>query len=109
MLGWLWLSTGLLVGGVGVAATAGRLPRQHWAGIRLPSTMRSEAAWYAAHRAGGPWIVAAGATSLVAGAVMVLARPGDALVGAVSIGVAAAVLVLTLIGGAAGVRAARGR
>jgi uncharacterized membrane protein len=32
-------------------AANGRLPRNQWVGIRSPSTMRSDAAWVAAHRA----------------------------------------------------------
>jgi SdpI/YfhL protein family len=32
-------------------AANGRLPRNQWAGIRTPSTMRSEQAWMAGHRA----------------------------------------------------------
>jgi hypothetical protein len=35
-----------------------RLPRNGWAGIRIPSTMRSDQAWEAAHSAaagGSPW------------------------------------------------------
>ena len=32
-------------------AANGKLPRNQWAGIRTPSTMRSEQAWVAAHRA----------------------------------------------------------
>lgn len=38
--------------GVGWAGRTGKLPRNHFAGIRLPSTMRSDRAWAAAHRAG---------------------------------------------------------
>lgn len=48
------------------AAARDRLPLNGWAGIRLPSTMRSEAAWYAAHRAAAPWFAWAAAVSLVA-------------------------------------------
>jgi uncharacterized membrane protein len=33
------------------AASTGRLRRNHWAGIRIPSTMRSDRAWVAGHRA----------------------------------------------------------
>lgn len=33
------------------AAASGRLRRNQWVGIRLPSTMRSDRAWVAGHRA----------------------------------------------------------
>ncbi|GBD23026.1 hypothetical protein HRbin29_00677 [bacterium HR29] len=45
---------------VGAAGARGRLPRNRWAGIRLPSTMASDAAWEAAHRAAGPMMAASG-------------------------------------------------
>jgi hypothetical protein len=37
--------------GVDWAAASGRLRRNQWAGIRTPSTMRSDRAWVAGHRA----------------------------------------------------------
>jgi hypothetical protein len=42
--------TGVLIG-VDWAAATGRLRRNQWAGIRTPSTMRSDRAWVAGHRA----------------------------------------------------------
>ena len=33
------------------AAASGRLARNQWVGIRIPSTMRSDRAWVAGHRA----------------------------------------------------------
>ncbi|HEY6819851.1 MAG TPA: SdpI family protein, partial [Mycobacterium sp.] len=33
------------------AAASGRLRRNQWVGIRIPSTMRSDQAWVAGHRA----------------------------------------------------------
>jgi hypothetical protein len=42
--------TGVLIG-VDWAAASGRLRRNQWAGIRTPSTMRSDRAWVAGHRA----------------------------------------------------------
>lgn len=46
----------LIIGGALILAIAalgayGRLPRNSLAGIRIPSTMRSDAAWAAGHRA----------------------------------------------------------
>jgi len=54
------LIAGVIVAVAGVAVVVvgrlmqqGRLPLQAWAGIRTRSTMRSDDAWMAAHRAGG--------------------------------------------------------
>ena len=52
MLGALVIVAGLAVLGIAWAGKIGKLPRNHFAGIRLPSTMRSDRAWAAAHRAG---------------------------------------------------------
>lgn len=42
---------GLLVLAIAALGGTGRLPRNFLAGIRIPSTMRSDAAWVAGHRA----------------------------------------------------------
>jgi hypothetical protein len=42
--------TAVLIG-VDWAGASGRLRRNQWAGIRTPSTMRSDRAWVAGHRA----------------------------------------------------------
>lgn len=56
-------------------AARGTLPMNPIAGIRIPSTMRSPAAWRAGHRGALPWTVVT-AVVVVAGAlVMMLARP----------------------------------
>jgi len=47
----LLLIAGALILGVAALGAAGRLPRNYLAGIRIPSTMRSDAAWVAGHRA----------------------------------------------------------
>lgn len=42
---------GVLILGLAALGGAGRLPKNYLAGIRIPSTMRSQAAWVAGHRA----------------------------------------------------------
>jgi uncharacterized membrane protein len=105
--GVLWLVTGVVIARVGWAGAKGRLPRQHWAGIRLPSTMRSDETWRAAHLAGGPWLFAAGVVPALVGLGLVLTRPSRDVAGPISLAVVAVVLVLVLVGGVLGVRAAR--
>ena len=52
MLGVIILGAfGVLLIILGRMAAAGRLPRNGYVGIRLPSTMRSDEAWMAGHRA----------------------------------------------------------
>ncbi|WP_454231274.1 SdpI family protein [Mycolicibacterium fortuitum] len=41
----------ILMAGVTSRAASGRLARNQWVGIRTPSTMRSDDAWVAGHRA----------------------------------------------------------
>ena len=106
-LGVVWLVVGAAVVAAGWAGVTGRLPRQHWAGIRLPSTMRSDRTWRAAHRAGGPWLVAGGLVGVIGGAGLLLVRPTAVVAAEVSLVVVVALLVLFLVGGAVGVRAAR--
>lgn len=57
---------GLVVAEVGRRGAAGTLPRNHFAGIRLPSTMRDDESWKRAHLAGGPAMFVSG----VAGAML---------------------------------------
>lgn len=72
----------LIAGGAIVAFMAllgrdGRLPRNRWAGIRLPSTMRSDKAWYAAHKASWGYQFVLGAAMATYGVILMRTSPGD--------------------------------
>lgn len=58
--GWLLIVAGGVVGTVGVLGRSGRLPRNRLVGIRLRSTMTSDEAWAAAHRASWLYTLSAG-------------------------------------------------
>lgn len=101
---------GVVVVVVAVTARSGRLRRNHVAGIRLPSTMRSDEAWLAAHRAGF-WPTALGGVAAVGGGltatVVVLARGDDGVGAGIVLGTAAVLLAGVVVGGVLGVKAAR--
>jgi uncharacterized membrane protein len=84
---------------VGLMGLLGRLPRNHFAGIRTRATLASDEAWAEAHRAGSaPMIFAA-----VAALAMGLAVLPFVLAGEVGDGLALAVLTVQgvlLVGGA---------
>jgi uncharacterized membrane protein len=61
---------------IGRLAATGRLPRNPLAGIRIPSTMRSDAAWRAGHSAAASALTTAGVGPVVAAAVIAVKRPG---------------------------------
>jgi uncharacterized membrane protein len=106
-LGLLWLVAGIVIGLIGWLGEHGRLPRQHWAGIRLASTMRSDATWQAAHRAGGPIMLGAGVLVASMGLLLMVFRPADESVTVVSLFLAVGLLGAVLVAGVLGSRAAR--
>lgn len=59
----------------GVLGMFGALPKNDWVGIRMNVVMRSEETWDAAHRAGGPWLVAAGVVAFITSIVVLFAHP----------------------------------
>lgn len=62
----------LMVGGV--LSIGGWLPLNQIVGIRMASTMRSEAAWKAGHRAAGPYLICS-ALCAFGGAVVAMMLP----------------------------------
>jgi uncharacterized membrane protein len=104
LLGVVLLVAGGALLTVGLLGWQGRLPRNRFAGIRTPATLRSDAAFSAANRVAAPPVLAAGAVC-AAGGVLALETGGPALI--VILGVAGAGAVgLLLAGGLLGHRVA---
>ncbi|MER7503290.1 SdpI family protein [Nonomuraea pusilla] len=83
---------------------AGRLPRNHFAGVRTPSTMRSDAAFRLANKVAGLPTLAAGVVAL-AGAVTAWFVPTQEGALAVVLVATAGMLALVVGGAVMGVRA----
>jgi len=67
---------GLILLVPGVLGVFGALPLNDWVGIRMSVVMRDERTWAAAHRAGGPWLVAAGLVAFMPGLALLFGDPG---------------------------------
>lgn len=96
------LLMGVLLAVPGVLGWLGRLPKNDWVGIRMDVVMRSERAWVAGHRAGGPWLVVAGLVACAGTAVLAVLHPQAATANAIA---AAAVGSAFLLAGVAAWRA----
>ena len=106
LLGSLLLLAGLSLLTVGLLGWRGTLPRNRFAGVRTPASLRSDAAFRAANRVAGPPVTAAGVVC-VAGGALAYGATGAALT--VIVGVTGAgTLLLVLAGGILGNRAAAG-
>lgn len=90
---------------VAVASWQGRLPRNALAGVRTPSTMRSDQAFKVANKVAAP-LTAAGGVVLGLGGVLA-ALLGKSSAGPVLIACALACAVLCVVGAIKGVRAVR--
>ena len=66
---------GAIIVTTGVLAARGRLPRNPIAGIRIPSTLRSDDAWRAGHRAAARTLIASGMGPTIAALVVAVRRP----------------------------------
>ena len=60
---------------LGRLSASGRLPRNVLAGIRIPSTMRSDEAWRVGHRAAASALTVAGVGPVIAAAIIGAKRP----------------------------------
>ncbi len=96
---------GLVVVLVSILMWQGRLRRNWIAGVRTPYTMRNPAAFKAANKAAAPLTGAGGVVFAICGVAGAIVP--QHVGGAIVVGGAIALLVLALLGGALGVRAAR--
>ena len=84
-----------------------RFKRNKWAGIRTPSTMKSDEAWYVAHDAGAPLMSAAGTLGAAGGLTGIVAALLGASEGLVVGLILGGVVLMSLLLIAATVRGAR--
>lgn len=102
----------LMIGAVVAGVTAwlgrtGRLPRQPWVGIRLPSTMRSDETWRAAQAAGSAPVIGGSLVAFALGAVMALRRLDRSTASLIGRCAGAALVAGAIAGALRGRRAAR--
>ncbi|MHB1432421.1 MAG: SdpI family protein [Streptosporangiaceae bacterium] len=96
---------GLVVVLLSILMWQGRLRRNWVAGVRTPSTMRSDTTFRAANKAAAPLTGVGGVVFAICGVVAAISPRHVA--GAVTLGGAVALGVLALLGAAVGVRVAR--
>ena len=103
----LFSIVGLAALGLAYLCATQRLGRNRFVGIRTTATLRSDDAWYAAHRASAWSIAVAGSVSLGVGLWLVLADPTETTVASAVIATSVVVLVVIAVGGVQAHRAAR--
>jgi uncharacterized membrane protein len=101
----LVIVVGLVLVVLAVASWQERLPRNSFAGVRTPSTMRSDQAFKVANKVAAP-LTAAGGVVLALGGVL-SAVLGKSSAGPALIACALACAVLCVVGGVLGARACR--
>lgn len=104
LLGVVLVIAGVALLTVGLLGWRQRLPRNRFAGIRTPATLRSDAAFIAANRVAAPPVLAAGVVCTVGGG-LALGSVGSALTVIVAV-TGAGALGLLLAGGLLGHRVA---
>lgn len=102
------VSGGLAVIWIGRQAARGELDRNWVAGIRITSTLASDEAWQAGHRAAGRFLVLAGIAPLLGGIAMIVVGWGrDELAATIALVACGVLVTLVLIAGRVADRAAR--
>ncbi|NLE81020.1 MAG: SdpI family protein [Rhodococcus sp.] len=94
----------VVLGGVAVAGFTERLPRNRWAGVRTPETMRDDETFALANKVAAPTVMAS-AVLLVIGSVAATLVDGALGLAAVGVSIVAAVIT-TAMGGVLGARTA---
>lgn len=101
------LSAGVVLLAVGRKQKAGTLKRNWLAGLRTWETLRSDAAWNAAHEATAGLVSAAGVVQILVGAAVLVLQPvDDGTIAVIVLGGAAVTLGLVLTAGVRGHRIA---
>ncbi|MFD4369267.1 SdpI family protein [Rhodococcus sp. NPDC058521] len=94
----------VVLGGVAVAGLTERLPRNRWAGVRTPETLRDDETFALANKVAAPTMLASGALLIIGSAAGALLDGALAFV-AVGFSVVAAIVTVSL-GGVLGARTA---
>jgi uncharacterized membrane protein len=102
---------GLFLVVFGWLGLVGKLPRNGFAGIRTPYTMRSDENWAATHRAAGPVLIFGGIAIVMAGLAFfpfsLAGKLGNVLVGRVTVALALVLAADVLAAWQYGVRKAK--
>lgn len=106
VLAGLFVLSGVLVAVLSWKLRSGSIGRNRVVGLRLPSTLRSDAAWEAGQRAFAPFGVAAGVGCAVLGAALLL-RPTEGVALVIASAASIWLVVLPAIGGFMGDIAAK--
>lgn len=106
MLAGLFVLSGVLVAVLSWKLRSGSIGRNRVVGLRLPSTLRSDAAWEAGQRAFAPFGVAAGVGCAVLGAALLL-RPTEGVALVIASAASIWLVVVPAIGGFMGDIAAK--
>jgi uncharacterized membrane protein len=104
------LVSGLVIMWLAGRMATGRLRRNMWAGIRTPSTMKSDEAWNAAHEAAAHLTNVAGILAALGGLTGMTAGLlgfGPGVVTGLILGGAVLMLIVVLVAAVKGVRVAR--
>ncbi len=104
LLGAVLLAAGAALLTVGMLGWAQRLPRNRFAGVRTPATLRSQEAFTVGNRVAAPPVLAAGVVCALGGVLTFAA--GGAAVWVLASGTALATLLLVAAGGVLGDQAA---